>query len=484
VRAEAPKHYWTEFLITPYVGGSLVVGQPLRAVPSLPLNNAEQRRDYLALLGAFTHRIREVREKTLGQQGRGILLPKPAIDGARTMMRGQLQDAPASFMQFGERLKSVNQQERLVFVNKVKSRAAALKNELTGLLAVLDERYEQQAPEQVGLLQYPGGRDAYRYHIKRYTGLDLEPDYIHKLGRQRLAEISREQEAIRTQLGFSGSKGEFKSALLNDPRFYAETPAHVEKTYQHYIDMIAPKLADYFSSVPAAPYGVKRLLPSQEPGMTYGYYGEPSPFQKTGYYFYNGSQLADRTLLTAQHLIYHELVPGHHFHLASEQEAKNRHPMLKFLRNGAFTEGWAEYAASLGNEMGLMSDPYDRYGHLYFRAFFANRLVVDTGMNWYGWSLDEARQFMAEHTMDSATQIATETIRYATDMPAQALNYLIGSEQIWQERKKAENILGHRFDLREFHRETVGRGSMPLDVLSQHIDWYIQQVLAAGSEKY
>ena len=141
----------------------------------------------------------------------------------------------------------------------------------------------------------------------------------------------------------------------------------------------------------------------------------------------------------------------------------------------AFTEGWANYAASLSHEMGIMDDPWDRYGWLLFDAFLANRLVVDTGMNHLGWSLEKAREYMTANTFSGEEEVATETLRYSTDMPAQALAYKLGYEKIRELRRAQEEKLGDAFDIKRFHAATVGSGGMPLPLLEQHVDWYMAQ---------
>jgi uncharacterized protein (DUF885 family) len=227
--------------------------------------------------------------------------------------------------------------------------------------------------------------------------------------------------------------------------------------------------------LPKAPYGVLRLALASEKGVTYGYYDMPTPADPAGYYYYNGSDLDKRSLINAEHLIYHELIPGHHLHLALQLENATVHPVRKFLEYGAFTEGWAEYAASLGEEMGLYSDPYDLYGHLVMQSFLTSRLVVDTGMNYFGMPLVEARAYMKAHTFESDVQIASETLRYSTDFYAQALGYRLGYEKFWELRHRAERALGKRFDIRDFHAAPIGAGAMSLGVLEEHIDWFIAQ---------
>jgi uncharacterized protein (DUF885 family) len=220
---------------------------------------------------------------------------------------------------------------------------------------------------------------------------------------------------------------------------------------------------------------VKPVDAANAAGMTFGYYQHPTIAEPMGYYRYNGSNQDERSLALATHLIYHELVPGHHFQIALQQENKDVHPVREFIQYSSFAEGWAEYAAELASEMGGYADPYKRYGHLLTQEFIATRLVVDTGMNALGWSLERGRQYMRDHTFESDALIATESLRYSTDLFAQALGYRLGYDEFWSLRHKAEAALGSRFDIRAFHAVAMGEGSMPLDVLAENVDWYIAQ---------
>lgn len=474
-RIEAPKHYWLDFSVTPYSGGWQIIGQVANMIPMLPLNTTENRKNYLQIIGAFSERMADVYEKTKIQEEKGILLPKAAIPGANAMLEGNKTNLPAIINNVDKRLIDVSNQEKENFKQTLSGLTQELTDNFESIMQLLDSDYLDKAPDSVGLSQYPGGQEYYAYLIKMYTGLDLSPEEIHKRGEQGLKEAAEKQKTLRDQLQFEGTDEEFKAELRKNPAFYAQNPEEVEERYMAYIERIEPLLKDYFSVLPKAPYGVRRLKPQEEPGMTYGYYNPPTPADQKGYYNYNGSKLDQRNMLWAQHLIYHELVPGHHFHLATQQENTSRHPIRQFMLYGAFTEGWAEYAAFLGEEMGLYSDPYDLYGHLFMYSFFANRLYIDTGMNYYGWSLEKCRAEMLINTFESPEQVNTETLRYSTDLPAQALNYMMGYLKIRELREKAEKALGSKFDLKEFHAQTVGQGAMPLNVLEKHIDWYIRE---------
>jgi uncharacterized protein (DUF885 family) len=207
--------------------------------------------------------------------------------------------------------------------------------------------------------------------------------------------------------------------------------------------------------------------------MTFGYYEPATRAQPVGLYRFNGSSLATRSLLTAAAVIYHELIPGHHFHVARQAENQQLHPLRRhmfFNVSPAYMEGWAEYAADLGWSMGLYDDPWDAYGRLAQERLTATRLVVDTAMNTGRWDLSEARTFMRQNVVDTEPQIVTESLRYATDVPAQALAYRTGYRAFTRLRERAQSALGARFDERDFHEWVIECGTLPIPTLEARVE--------------
>jgi uncharacterized protein (DUF885 family) len=207
--------------------------------------------------------------------------------------------------------------------------------------------------------------------------------------------------------------------------------------------------------------------------MTFGYYQVPTASDTMGHYFYNGSKLSERNLLFAAALVFHELDPGHHFQFALQAENAGLPAFRREAAYTAFTEGWGEYASSLAGEMGMYDDAYDLYGRLLMDMFLSCRLVVDTGMNYFGWSRERAMEFMRERLLDSETQLNTETLRYAVDLPGQALAYKMGSRKLAEMRDHARATLGDRFDYRTFHDAILKTGAMPLSIVEEHVQWLL-----------
>jgi uncharacterized protein (DUF885 family) len=277
-------------------------------------------------------------------------------------------------------------------------------------------------------------------------------------------------EITRRQLGYGGRPEEFNRFVKTDPRFFPTRPEEMAEKMAGFISRIQPKLSTMFLHLPRAPYGIERLAPALEGAQTFGIYHQPTATEPRGIYYFNGSDLKNRTLLNAGILIYHELIPGHHLQTNLQRENDSLPEFRRYGSYTAYTEGWGCYGPVLADELGMYSDPYDYFGYLAMNQFYSVRLVVDTGMNYLGWTRSQAAEYMRAHLLESDAQIATETLRYAVDYPGQALAYRMGARTIIELREKARLALGARFDIRQFHDWFLSIGAVPLPVLTKHID--------------
>ena len=466
---EALQHFWPLFQITPY---SLPLRPVHQALATHRFQAPADLQRYLNLLRQYAALIRGLQTNLEIQQAKGILLPQDAIDPVLRILRSLIQPPEQSLFRVArERLDGLEPERVDPFFQAIATIVTdQIHPSLERLAAALGPTYRAKAPQQVGLGQYPGGPEAYRFLVGYHTTLDGTPEAIHQRGLEAVEKLSRQMAQIRSRLGFEGSQESFHRQLRRDPRFLAGSAEQVGERLMAAVRRIEPKVGDFFLQTPGAPYGVKRLDPALEGSLTYGYYEWPTATEPRGHYLYNGSKLDQRPLVNAAALIYHELVPGHHFQVALQGENLALPAARRESFHTAFVEGWAEYASSLGVEMGLYEDPYDLYGRLLMDMFLSVRLVVDTGMNHLGWSRERAMEFMHQNVLESDTQIETESLRYSTDMPGQALAYKVGSAKIWELRQRAERALGARFDLRRFHHQVLGSGSMPLSILERHIE--------------
>ena len=234
------------------------------------------------------------------------------------------------------------------------------------------------------------------------------------------------------------------------------------------------ELPALFKVLPRTPYGLREIPAYTAPDQTSAYYMLPAGDGSTaGFYYVNTYDLKSRPLYEYEALSLHEAVPGHHLQLALQLEQTGVPQFRRFGEVTAFVECWALYAERLGLEMGFYQDVYSNFGRLTFEMWRAARLIVDTGMHALGWTRQQAIDFMAENTALSLLNIANEVDRYIA-WPGQALAYKTGELKIRELRQLAEQRLGARFDVREFHHAILQNGGIPLDVLEAAIKLWIE----------
>ena len=470
---EAPRYYWLSFgSVTPY---STVMREVARAFDAQRITNAAEMSRYLTLLSQVAPLVDSMRAGLEARAARGIVLPKDEFPLVVAAMRAyrRVPDSSA-FIVPADRITGLDAGVASdLRVNAIRVVERDINRALDGLLTFLSGAYQERAPTTVGLWQYPGGRAYYRYLVRLQTTMEITPAEVHRIGLREVARIDSAMAAIRTELGFTGTSVEFHAQLRNDPRFYAKTADEVRERLMSYVGRVSPSVPRFFKNIPRAAGDTRRLDPRLEPGMTFGFYAPATASDSMGHYYFNGSKLDERSMITGAALIAHELIPGHHFQIALQQENTALSPYRKNAFPTAYTEGWGEYASALAGEMGMYQDPYERYGRLFMEMFLACRLVVDTGMNEYGWSRDSAMAFMRPRVAESPTQLQTETLRYSVDLPGQALAYKMGSIEIGRLRDLASESLGSRFDIRSFHDVILSSGGLPMTVLRAKVRAWI-----------
>ena len=471
MQKEAAQFYWFGIPITPYAS-------PLRSVSgtfaAMPLRTDADLAAYLDALNRFPITLASYEARLRSQMNRGIVLPAEEFRLALPYIRGF--GAPPAASAFRPAVTRIPADAQTRFLEAIdEAIAGVVTPAVERLAAFVDGPYRAKAPNAVGLSQYPGGRDYYQFLIRRNTSLTLTPEQIHQIGLDEVARLEAELEKVRVEAKFTGTFAEFHAYLRNDRRFRATSAADIGDRMMKAIARIEPQVREFFPLQPKAPYGVRRLDPSLEQSMTYGYYDLPDAADSGGYYMFNAFKPEERSVLMAGATIYHELVPGHHFQIALQFENGALIPYRRRFFFTAFTEGWAEYASDLAGEMGMYSDPYARAGRLAMDLFLSTRLVVDTGMNVLGWPREKAVAYMRAHTFESDLQIVTESLRYSADSHAQALAYKLGARKFRELRDQVAKARGARFDLPAFHAWILRAGAMPLSVLEGHVACLIRE---------
>lgn len=391
----------------------------------------------------------------------------------------QLAKAPetsAFLAPFRKAPESLQQSERFIALEKRARRA--LENEVgpsfSRLAAYLRGPYLKAAPKEVGLGRLPGGPEAYQFLISRYTTTDKSAEEIHQIGLREVARLRHEMEKIRQELGFPGSLEQFFQHLRNDPSQYVRDPEELLRRYRAFCKRVDGKMPNVFKTLPRKPYGVEPIPDYIAPATTTAYY-MPGAGILAGTYCVNLYQPETRPLFEIAALSLHEAVPGHHHQIALAGELPEL-PDFRRYSDGfgdytVFVEGWALYAESLGEEMGLYDTAYDRFGKLTFEIWRAIRLVVDTGIHSQGWSRRQAIDYFLANSPRAELDVVNEVDRYIA-WPGQALAYKMGELKITELRRLAEEQLKEKFDLREFHDVVLLQGAVPLDQLEQQVrDW-------------
>jgi len=335
--------------------------------------------------------------------------------------------------------------------------------------------YLPSARDTVGAIELPNGEAFYQNRIKHYTTLDMTADEIHQIGLQEVARIRGEMLEVIEETGFDGDFDEFVEFLRTDEQFYPKTAEELLEKAAWIAKKMDGELPKLFKTLPRQPYGIAPVPAEIAPKYTTGRYSGSSRDDRAGFYWVNTYALDRRPLYQMEALTLHEAVPGHHLQSALANELKDLPEYRQQTYISAFGEGWGLYSEYLGLEAGFYEDPYSNFGRLSYEMWRAARLVVDTGMHAKGWSRERAMDFMANNTALSLHNVKTEIDRYIT-WPAQALSYKLGELTIKRLRAEAEQQLGDKFDLREFHNALLENGSVPLQVLEQHInDWIAEQ---------
>jgi len=334
--------------------------------------------------------------------------------------------------------------------------------------------YYPYTRKSIGVSETPNGEEYYQSRIDYYTTLNETPKSIHEKGLKEVARIRKKMESIVDEVKFKGDLQQFITFLRKDPQFYAKTPEELLKHARNIAKKLDEQLPRYFKTLPRKPYGVAPVPEAIAPKYTGGRYIGTSPESTDpGYYWVNTYNLPSRPLYVIPSLTAHEAVPGHHLQGALNQELPETIP--EFRRNlylSAYGEGWGLYTEYLAEEMGIYTTPYEHFGKLTYEMWRACRLVVDTGIHAFGWKREEAVNFMANNTALSLHEVNTEVDRYIS-WPGQALAYKIGELKIRELRQKAQEKLGSRFDIREFHEIILEKGTVTLGILEDRINKYI-----------
>jgi uncharacterized protein (DUF885 family) len=460
--------------------GSLVTLMPALGSgdSAQPFATAQDYENWLGRLDGFAVWMDQAIVNMREGIAKGVVQPRPVVEKLLPQLEAMIVAEPqeslfyAPLRKFPETV-TAPEQERLT---------AAYSKKISGTVVpayarlrdfVRDE-YLPKARDSVAWTALPDGAGWYAFAVREHTTTDMSPDGIHELGLSEVARILGEMDGVRRQVGFDGDLEAFFTHLETSPEFYFTDGAELVRGYGQIKRRIDAELPRLFSVLPKADYEVREVEAFRAQSSAGAFYQPPSADgSRPGIFYVNTYNLKAQPKFGMETLSLHEASPGHHFQISIQQELED---VPRFRRFGgdytAFVEGWALYAEYLGKELGLFTDPYQWFGRLNDEQLRAMRLVVDTGLHSKGWSRERAIQYMLDNSTLAETDVVSEVERYIA-WPGQALGYKVGDLHIQGLRQRAEQELGEKFDIRDFHREVLGDGAVPLSVLDAKIDRWI-----------
>jgi uncharacterized protein (DUF885 family) len=451
----ADSFFWTEF--TPREG----------------FPDVEEYRRYLSRLSEVPRFFDEHVANMRAGLARGFTVPKTSVIGRDKTIEPYLATDSTNplYLPFNQMPAVIGKDEQERLQNEARLLIAAkVAPAYQKLLTFIRNEYLVKARTTIAASKLPDGAAFYQARIKKFTTLELTPTQIHEIGLGEVARIKAEMQATMVKAGFKGTLPEFYHFLRTDPQFYAKTPHQLLAEAAYIVKKADLKLKDTIGTLPRFRHGILPVPDALAPIYTGGRGGLESCL-------FNTYNLPARPLYTLPALVLHECTPGHSFQAALALEAAARPKFRNDVYFAGYGEGWGLYTEWLGRVMGIYETPYEEFGQLTYEMWRAARLVVDSGIHHYGWSRDQALQYMKDNVALSEHEITTEVDRYIA-WPGQATAYKLGELQLRRHRREAEEALGPKFDQRKFHDAFLALGAVPLPVLEQRM----AQFIADGGE--
>ena len=448
----------------------------------VPLRSVEDYENYIARLNGFEDFALSHIELMRTGISEGYVLPGITLKGFESTIQPHIvKDASESvlFAPFEKFPEAIDEDTRSSLTEAGIS--AILNSVVPGyeaFLMFMTEEYLPATSDDIAASSLPNGKAYYEHRVRLFTTIDITPKEVHDIGISEVKRIRGEMEDLIRETGFEGSFLEFINFLRTDDQFYVDSPQALMAEVALTLKKMDGQLPSLFKTLPRAPYGIKKIPDFIAPKTTTAYYNRPSgDGTKAGFYFVNTYDLRSRPTYEIEALSFHEAVPGHHLQLALQMEMENIPNFRKSASITAFVEGWALYAERLGLEVGFYEDPYSNFGRLTYEMWRALRLVVDTGMHYFGWSRQRAIDLMVENSALTLHNITTEVDRYIS-WPGQALGYKMGELKIRELRADSKEKLGDKFDVRDFHEVVLGSGAVPMSVLEANVNNWVSEKLS------
>lgn len=446
----------------------------------MPKNSVRDYENILSRLERIPKRIDE--EITLMEEGlkRGITYPKITLVDVPEQIQNVIPVEPTSsafFEPFNSFPTSIEKADQVTLRSKaIEIYSESVRPAFEKLYEFVKNTYIPGCRETINWTALPDGKAWYEFAVRKYTTLPMSPLEVVRIGNSEVSRIRRQMDSIKNTLGFKGELSDFLTFMRTDSQFFYRDSASLIEGYQVIAKRADAQLPKLFGKLPRLPYGVVPVPTYSQKSQTTAYYNRGSlAAGRPGLFFANTYDLSSRPKWEMEPLTLHEAMPGHHLQIALAQELEGVPPLRKEMDFTAYIEGWGLYAEKLGEEMGFYKTPYDKMGQLTYEMWRAIRLVVDVSMHTLGWSRENAIEYFIENAGKASHDIEVEVDRYIV-WPGQALAYKIGELQIRELRAFAQEKLGDRFNIRQFHDELLSEGALPMDILrAKMIDWVMKR---------
>jgi uncharacterized protein (DUF885 family) len=446
-----------------------------------PFRNVRDYENYLKRLEAMPRAIEQLTARMEAGIRSGWMPPRAAmvrVPGQFATFAGADVTATpffAPFRQFPASIPPEDQKRLTDAAHKILSER--VHPAFASMKQFIESKYLPACRNELAASTLPAGPIYYDLQVSQNTTTRLTPTEIHEIGKREVARIRTEMDKVIASTGFKGSFAEFLQFVKTDARFFHTSAEAMLMDYRDIAKRADAELPRLFAELPRLPYGI-RPMEAYEGDNAEHYTRGALDGSRAGFFEANTNNLSRRPKYDMVAVLLHEAVPGHHLQNARAQELKDLPSFRRAAGYVAYGEGWALYAESLGDEMGMYRDPYSKFGQLSAEMFRACRLVVDTGLHAFGWTREQAIRYLADNAGLQDGFAAAEVDRYIV-MPGQALGYKIGELKIKALRAKAQQVLGEKFDLRRFHNAILDEGALPLNLLDARIDEWIGHAQAA-----
>jgi uncharacterized protein (DUF885 family) len=453
------------------------------------IDTREDAEAYISRLEKLKDLFAQLEVNLRARQDKGILPPKfvfpMVIDDSKNIITGAPFDKSGTdsdlYADIKRKVEALDLDEAARAELLARARKALLesvKPAYQSLIALLEQQAKLATTDD-GAWKLPDGPAFYDFALQRTTTTELDAAEIHAIGLRETERIHDEMSAIMKKVGFEGTLQEFFAHMRTNPDFILSNDdagrAAYLKMAEDYVAGITPRLDELFITMPKAPLVVKRVEPYREKSAGKAFYNGPTPDgSRPGIFYANLHDMADMPTYQLEALVYHEGLPGHHMQTAIAYEQENLPSFRRFSGYTAYNEGWGLYSELVPKEMGFYRDPYSDFGRLAMELWRAGRLVVDTGIHHQKWTRQQAIDWLIANTPNPEGDAIKAIERYIV-MPSQATAYKIGMLKILELRERARAALGDRFDIRAFHEVVLTSGAVPLTVLEEQVEAWLDR---------